>query len=134
MGNIKQTTLWNGTKTTSIFLGNMPREWGEHLAKQIGGQSYMDFEIIVAPIGGECAITAQTTYDGTPDKILGMFLYTLAAHIARPETPHGSVGIVLECPDCNHVAAADDVLGCCPECGTPLGDKFTAYHLVPISS
>jgi len=59
------------------------KEWGDKLAARLNGKTFMDFEILVCPAGGEYAVSAQTTYDGTVDKILGMFIYLMATEIVR---------------------------------------------------
>ena len=80
---IEQTVCLDGIKFTTISLGRMCKERGDKLAAKLNGKTFMNFEIIVAPAGGECAISAETTYDGTTDKILGMFLYLMATELAR---------------------------------------------------
>ena len=81
--NVKQTTTLDNTKITTIDLGYMMREQGKKLAAKLNGKTYMDFEIIVAPAGGECAITAQSYYNGEADEILGMFLFLMASELAN---------------------------------------------------
>ena len=68
-------------KITTIDLGNMTREAGNKLAEKLNGQTYMNFEILVCPIGGSYAVMAQSFYDGTADEILGMFLFVMATEL-----------------------------------------------------
>jgi hypothetical protein len=69
-------------KLTTIDLGRMSKEQGDRLAKKLNGQTFMDFQIQVAPDGGEWGITAQTSYNASADEILGMFLYVMASELA----------------------------------------------------
>jgi len=70
-------------KITTISLGNMPKELGQNLVEKLNGQTYMNFEILVCPIGGSYAVMAQSFYDGTVDEILGMFLFVMATELAE---------------------------------------------------
>ena len=79
---IEQITCWDDTKLTTIRMGRGSKQWGDALAAKLDGKTYMRFEIAVCPAGGECAISAQTRYDGTADEILGMFVYLMATELA----------------------------------------------------
>ena len=81
--NIEQVKLIDGTKLTRIDLGRMSRKSGETLAAKFNGSAFMDFQIIVAPAGGECVISIQTDYNGKKDDILGMVLFILASECAK---------------------------------------------------
>ena len=80
---IEQTKL-NGTeKLTTIEIGLMDRVAAEKLSNKLNGRTFMDFETIVAPIGGSCAVSVQTRYDATKDEILGMLIFLMAGGLSE---------------------------------------------------
>ena len=81
MKSINQVTCSDNVKLTTIDIGRGSREWGNKLAAKLNDKTFMHFEILVCPAGGECAISAQTTYNGTVDEILGMFIYLMATEM-----------------------------------------------------
>ena len=80
---IKQKETWDNVKITLIDIGRMSKEEGDRLAQRLNGKTYMNFEILVCPAGGECAISAQTMYDGSMEEIMGMFIFLMAGELAR---------------------------------------------------
>ncbi len=80
---VNQRTILDNQKITTIKIGRMSRSSGKKLADKLNGKTYMDFEIIVAPAGGDCVISAQTSYDGDEEEILGMLLFTMANELVR---------------------------------------------------
>lgn len=80
---IEQVKLHDGTKLTTIWIGRMGHERALNLKARLDGQTFMLFEIILAPAGGELAVTARTTYDASADEILRMFIFNMACELAR---------------------------------------------------
>ena len=68
---------------TSIDVGNMDRDAAERFAAKVNGKTYMKFEAIVAPCGGSCAVSVQSSYEADADEILGMFIFTLATELGK---------------------------------------------------
>lgn len=82
--NVEQVTApLDNTKITTIDLGSMSREEGNKLAEKLNGKTFMDFQIIVAPGGGQWFVSAQSFYDGDKEEILGMFLFLMASELAN---------------------------------------------------
>ena len=80
---INQIKTWDGVKLTTINIGRMSKGEGDRLAQRLNGKTYMNFEVLVCPAGGECAISAQTMYDGSTEEIMGMFIFLIASELAR---------------------------------------------------
>ena len=80
---INQVNIWNDIKLTTINIGRMSKREGDRLAQRLNGKTYMNFEILVCPAGGECAVSAQTTYDDNMDAIMGMFIFLMAGELAQ---------------------------------------------------
>lgn len=80
---INQIITRDGGKLTTINIGRMSKGEGDRLAQRLNGKTYMNFEILVCPAGGEWAISAQTTYEDSPDAIMGMFVFLMAGELAR---------------------------------------------------
>jgi hypothetical protein len=79
---VEQIRNQHGTLTT-IGIGNMSKERSAKLAQILGGKTYMNFEVIVAPMGGECAVSVQSRYEASQDEILGMLLYVMANELVK---------------------------------------------------
>jgi len=70
-------------KLTTIDMGFMSKAQGDKLASILNGKTYMNFEVIVAPAGGDCKVDVQSQYDAPADEILGMLLCEMAYQLIK---------------------------------------------------
>ncbi len=71
-----------GEKTLTIIdVGEVHTGQAERIKENVQGKTYMDFGIIAAPSPGGRHVSVQTTYEGTKEDIMGMFVYLMAASI-----------------------------------------------------
>lgn len=81
METITQRKVGEDTLTI-IDVGNMQNAAdAERFKEKVQGQTYMNFDVVAAPMMGNFHMSVQTTYDGTEDEIMGMFVYLIASLI-----------------------------------------------------
>jgi len=59
------------------------RERAQRFVDAIEGKSFMNFQVIVAPAGGELAISVQTDYTDDEAEAQGMLSYLMYSAITR---------------------------------------------------
>ena len=59
------------------IINEVNKERAEMFAEKIRGQSYMDFDVVVAPIGGSFAVTVNTDYTDDIEDATGMLMYLM---------------------------------------------------------
>jgi hypothetical protein len=66
---------------TNIEIGNMDVAQAAIVKAKIQGRTYMDFQVICAPIGGSICVSVETQHDSTPEEIQGMLMFTMATEL-----------------------------------------------------
>lgn len=69
-------------KYTMISLGaNFEKEDGEKIKARLHGKSYMNFEVLVCPVGGSFEIFVQTDYEESRVEILEFLVGLMACEL-----------------------------------------------------
>lgn len=66
---------------TSIEIGNFGKEKASIIKEKINGKSYMNFQVICAPIGWEYHVSIETSYEDDPASIHGFLMYVMATEL-----------------------------------------------------
>jgi len=66
---------------TNIEIGNFGKEKASIIKEKIHGKSYMNFQVICAPIGGEYHVSVETTYEANREEIQGFLMFVMAGEL-----------------------------------------------------